>query len=654
MPHVIIISAVTALVYILGKELNWDQYNYHLYLPHAFLNDRLGVDWLAASTNTYLNPLPYLPFYWMTMADWDSFAVAGSLGAFHALNISAIWVLAHRFLLADHPNRLRFSVVATILAGITPVYIALVGGSFLEASLSVFTLAGLLAACAALGANTLQPSLWFVASGIIFGASMGFKLTGIVFATAMVLALLYAAPGGRKIRATVIFVSGLVVGYLITNGWLAWHLLSEFRNPVFPFFNGVFQSADFLPVNLSHDRFRWNSVSELAQLPFSMAIPLSWVYVEPKVPDIRPAALVVTGLMLVVLLFITRIRGGPTSTQSPASRLTVAFVVAAIPFWLATSANARYGLPIMLLLGPLLVMVVTNLVKHAEAATYVLITVIAWQLVQQSFAGSPRWDSADWTSTWYVADVPKELKTEPYAYVSLGETHSNSFIAPFLHPESVYTSLAGNTFTVSPELPSSQRHHRFLRDNANRLRTSFAIRNTSDHITNLDKRHIDDHLAAWNLKADYDDCIFFRINVERADANSDLYDGPGPIDLRDRLNNKYDTRIASCRIVSGPGESDAIRLERARIERVFDRIEASCPLLFSPRGWHLSRTVSGWKRHYLRSDILLGETRGQLSLRRDLFGPFDVPVGSVDAWERGEVPFKCERLKKHWQRSLDE
>lgn len=665
-PHALIISVVVLIVYILGKDLNWDQYNYHLYLPHAFIHDRLSADWLAASTNTYLNPLPYLPFYWMATANWHSFSIAAVLGAFHALNICIIWSLSHRHLFRDSAHRIRYAVIATMLAAMTPVYIALIGASFLEASLSVFSLLALLLACEAIAFRTDSPRMsMLLASGGVLGASMGFKLTGIVFAVSLLVALAIVLPRRHWIRSLTMLCMGIGAGYVLTNGWLAWRLWTEFGNPVFPFFNGQFQSGDFLPVNLSHDRFRWNSISELLLLPFSMTIPLSWVYVEPKVPDIRPAALVLAAVALVVQATYHRLKGKPGSradgpsaivnqSAGMATRLMIAFFITSIPFWLVTSGNARYGLPIMLLCGPVLVVGVTQGVRSAKVATYILLTLAGWQGIQQAFAGSPRWDMADWTPTWYSTEIPARLKNAPFAYVSLGETHSNSFVAPFLHRESTFTSLTGNTFTVSPDLPSSRRHKAFLERHGSQLRTLFAVRNTANYVTNLDRRHLDDSLAPWLLRVDYEDCEYFRINLENPGANSDLYDGPGPIDLRDRLNNKYDTRLVSCRIVPGPGESDAVRAERARITRVFDRVEESCPMLFSPRGWLLSRTVSGWKRHYLRSDILMGETRGKISLRRDLFGPFDVPVGTVQQWERGEVPFKCERLEKHWQKSLDD
>ncbi len=64
-----------------GKDLNWDLLNYHYYAPYQLLAGRLEQDFFAASAQSYLNPLGYLPFYLM---------VAGGLAQRHGLG--ACWL----------------------------------------------------------------------------------------------------------------------------------------------------------------------------------------------------------------------------------------------------------------------------------------------------------------------------------------------------------------------------------------------------------------------------------------------------------------------------------------------------------------------------------------------------------------------------------
>jgi hypothetical protein len=669
-PHLVILLGVLMAVFSVGKDLNWDQYNYHLYLPHAFLNDRFPIDVMTASTNTHLNPLPYLPFYWMAMSNWHSFAVAGVLGAFHGLSVSLIWTLSLTVWFAHLPTKKSLSIFSTILAAIAPIYLALIGASFLEATLSVFTLAGILLACWGVNDLTRQAAAHYIlVAGLVLGSSMGFKLTGIVFATGLGFALLVCIPMRLWVSRIGPYVIGLLAGYALTNGWLMVKLWGEFGNPVFPFFNGYFQSPDFLPVNLSHDRFRWNSFRELLSLPFSMALPLSWVYVEPNLPDSRPGILTIACAALIGRTLFERLRTKfskdksspevyPHSLSSGTGahagiKLTIYFVVATLPFWLITSANSRYGLPLFLLCGPMLVLALSRLIVNTSRLIQFLLVIVFWQTVQLAFVWPPRWDVTEWTPSWYDPQIPQRLLDEPYGYVSLGETHSNSFIVPFLHSHSAFTSIAGATLTIAPEAPSSTRHREFLSKHRTKLRTLYAVRTSSNRIYKWDKRYMDEILAPWALRIDYTDCEFITIKVEKPGLKTDLYKGDGSINLSDRLENVYDTRLVACRIVPGPGESAEVQAERARVSRVFDKIELYCPLLFSPRGWYLSKDATGWKRHYLRSDIVLHASQDQIGLRRDLFGPFDVRLGSLEQWERGQTPFTCKRLTKHWQIAIE-
>src|SRR5438128_289705 len=48
-----------------GTDANWDLKNYHLYNAFAYLADRLTFDVAPAQIQSYHNPLPDLPYYWL-------------------------------------------------------------------------------------------------------------------------------------------------------------------------------------------------------------------------------------------------------------------------------------------------------------------------------------------------------------------------------------------------------------------------------------------------------------------------------------------------------------------------------------------------------------------------------------------------------------
>src|SRR5919108_4183664 len=74
-----------------GKDLNWDLLNYHYYVPFELLAGRLGQDFFAASAQSYLNPLGYLPFYLMVSSGWHSVVVSTLLALVHSLSIGLLY-----------------------------------------------------------------------------------------------------------------------------------------------------------------------------------------------------------------------------------------------------------------------------------------------------------------------------------------------------------------------------------------------------------------------------------------------------------------------------------------------------------------------------------------------------------------------------------
>jgi hypothetical protein len=658
-----ILLAVAVLITLLGKDLNWDQYNYHLYIAHAFVHDRFGMDVMPAATNSYLNPIPYLPFYWMAMADWPSLAIALVIGSFHATGLILIWEICERAIFRHSPHVKLLTAWSVVFAALTPVWMGLVGGTFIEPTTAVLVFAALL--CASLGSaktNLLRANTLVASAGLLLGIATGFKLTGIVFAAGLGFALLFGVERTRVIRTASVYTVGLVVGYGLSNGWLAYRLAMEFGNPVFPFMNGFFKSPDFIAESLTHDRFAFNSISELLALPFNMTLYYPWLYVEKLAPDIRPAVLTILLLVLGALAAGRRLQ---TKIHSPARggnaagernvrtsvhlthevKIVWLFVGFSTFFWLATSANGRYGTPLLLLIGPLLVWTLSRLTDKLRVINYALLLVLSIQIMQQSHAWPPRWDTTDWTPTWYAPQIPDRFRTTPFGYLSVGLTHSNSFIAPFLHPDSAFASISGDTWNFSPYATGSKRFYDFFKRYDGRLRVLFATRRDINYVAPNEYLLLNRPLLAWGLTVDPNDCDFLQVNVENDGAK------PPQIDLEADtpvLANKYDTRLVTCAVRSGTGESTADKATRARLEPIFDKIEAYCPLLFAPRGWQMSYSKFGWKRHYTKSDIVVYADRGQLTLSRFDYGPFRVRMGRLEAWEKGETPFKCERLPKHW------
>lgn len=53
------------LGFVYRFETFWDLLNYHYYNAFAFLHNRLNYDIVLGGENSFFNPLPDLPLYWM-------------------------------------------------------------------------------------------------------------------------------------------------------------------------------------------------------------------------------------------------------------------------------------------------------------------------------------------------------------------------------------------------------------------------------------------------------------------------------------------------------------------------------------------------------------------------------------------------------------
>ena len=107
LPLLAVPAALCAVWTVLaGKDVSWDLLNYHYYLPFELVAGRVSRDFFAASAQSYLNPVGYLPFYLMVAAGWHSVVVSIVLAAAHSLSIALLYLLAWR-LFGHLPPRSR-------------------------------------------------------------------------------------------------------------------------------------------------------------------------------------------------------------------------------------------------------------------------------------------------------------------------------------------------------------------------------------------------------------------------------------------------------------------------------------------------------------------------------------------------------------------
>jgi len=589
-----------------GKDVNWDQLNYHFYLPFELLAGRLGQDFFAASAQSYLNPIGYLPFYLMVSHGWHSVAVAIVLAAAHSLSVGLLYLVAYT-LFAHLPQRDRcmFSCIAAALGAATGVYWMTVGGSFLDPLLAPPMLAGLL-----LLLDDARTARRAALAGALLGAAAALKYSNAIFA----LALLPLAFVQSRRAGFAYVLAGAAAVALFAGPWFAL-LQREFGNPVFPLANAWFRSPDALPINLIGERFALSDPVALLAFPFRMATLDPSVYAENFAPDLRFAALFVTLLGLAAL---AAGRGTPAvGALRGADWRVLAFFAFALVLWLATSANGRYGLVVLLLAGVCLARVVERTLP-ARAARVALAVLLALQLAATFLASPPRWFLAEsWSRHWFPYVVPDRALREPALYLTV-EILPMAVIAPFVHPASSFVNFRGqhSVPSDSPRLAALLERHR-------------------GHVRvlgrELDEKTADLNLRRLGYRVEPSDCFAIPWRPDDGDAISQAANW-----LAGERKSSEPLSMTSCTLRPAPRDPGEVA-EEGRISTIFNRVEKACPKLFRGLSSVTEPFTSGWSRYYAGLDARLEAYAGRLSLNR-YRADVQIDLGLLSDWERAGHP----------------
>lgn len=581
-----------------GKDLNWDLLHYHLYLPYALFGGRFALDYFAAGPQSYLNPLGYVPFYLAVAAGWHSVLVSALFAAAHGLNITFLYLIS-RALGAPRMN----AVLAAAVGAASVVFFATVGTSFLDPLLTVPMLAGvwLLLRAPARGA-------W---AGALIGVAAALKYSNAFFALAA-LALI------RDRRTLVTYVLGGAAAVLVLA--LPWMLVlyREFGNPVFPHLNSIFRSPDFPAISLGAERFAPRDLGEALSFPLRLASPEFMTYAEIAAPDLRFSFLV----LALVGLGIAAAR----RRELPDVRF-IAFFLIATAAWIATSGNGRYGMLVLLLVGPCLARTV-ELAGGVRVARIVLPVVLVAQLAAISMNSHSRWFLAEsWSREWLPFVVPERARREPALYLSM-EAQTMSAVVPFLHPGSSFVNLRGQHSVA----PGWKRVEALLARHGGKARAlGRGLRLQADGLPRPEVvEAYDSTMLRFGFRIDTSDCyaIGWRGEEDALARAANVLAGLG--------SRGGVLSLGSCALVPGERDPRDIAAE-ARMSAVFERIERACPRLFRGHTAITEPLGEEWSRTYAGLEARLQTHAGRVVLA-PFFRPAHYDLGLLADWERAGAP----------------
>lgn len=590
---------------VAGKDMNWDAINYHYYLPLSLFNNRLSQDFFPASVQSYLNPLPFVPFYLMVKAGWASVYIAATLAFIHSINIWLVYSISRKML----PQESTLTIVLAVLLGTASVlFWSQVGSSFSDALISIPILAALALLSDAGREVSRNRTAW---AGLLLGAAIGLKMTSAPFAVAAFMAWLIASRSSFHISSLIVMAASGAAGMLLTGGYWWARVWSEFGNPFFPLFNNIFKSPYFPAQGVLFDRFLPHGMIGFLQVPLKLVLPDAWTYTEAIAPDIR-----VLAVLLVLLFLLVRVLGAKSRSSiklNSATYLAGIFWFVGFSLWQITSGNGRYALPLFLISGPIIVAVLVQL-KSSSFARVAGAALLLIQAGGQYMASESRWTAADWGASWFDVTVAEKLKAEPALYLTM-DTNSWSVLAGSFHPDSAFININGQ-FPLGLDGAAGDRIQSLLSRFDGSIRMLRKIPSDVD-IGNLPQHWIvnrSEVLSRFGLKVDATDCV--------------------TASLRITANER--TVLLSCRLVADAEGLARYRQGWATMEPLFARLEKRCGAQLKPLGAAPISADGIWSRHYMGTENTLIVDGGRVFMKKyHTLNP--VYLGTTAEWASDDV-----------------
>lgn len=432
---------------ILGQDANWDFRNYHWYNAYAFLNDRYDFDLLPSQLPFFYNPVLDVPFY--LLATHVSAPIAGFvLGTVQGLNFVLLFMLCHATLIIPQARQ-KVLVCAGLsfmglLGGGT---IAQIGTTFYDniTSLGLFTSALL----SIHFFTRMQKGPWGSAlllammCGFPAGVMMGCKLPFVVFCVALCgTFLLVTGPLPRRIWMSFGFGLGVLLGLAITLGpWMV-HLWENYQNPLFPYFNNIFQSPLASLSSWRDDKFVPQGFFNKLLFPFIFADASILVGEVPWRDFKVPFLYALLPFCVVVRLMFGRTKNAPDKLSTfVASRYLLWLATLSYFIWMVMFSIYRYAIPLEMM-APLLIVVSMGLLP-IKAQSRGLLTVFVLFLIALTIQPGDWGRRLPWLKKTVQVEIPDLGKTDDLMILMAGfEPYSH--VVPSFPPEIPFVRIQSN------------------------------------------------------------------------------------------------------------------------------------------------------------------------------------------------------------------
>jgi hypothetical protein len=301
-----------------GPACDYDVRNYHLYNAHALLADRWALDLLPAQIQTFHAPaldtlIEILRLALNDRPDWFLFLLAvpyaGCAWLAWRMQIAIISnpietaaPVTGRSLAESPVPRQVLALCGTLAAATGAAALPTLAGPISEAPVD----ACILLACLLCWNGPSDRQL--ATGGFCLGLAVGLKLTAAWVCAGVVLAWLLTDRAPGRLRRLAWLAAAGLAGAALTAGWWWWWQWRRTGNPLFPYFNAVFNSPWLPPMSLADRRFLPRSAWQAVFDPFWWALHPSRAASELAVRDPRLAVVEAVVLGLALCAAVPRLR----------------------------------------------------------------------------------------------------------------------------------------------------------------------------------------------------------------------------------------------------------------------------------------------------------------------------------------------------------
>lgn len=424
----------------LGQDNNWDLRNYHYYNPFAFLTGRLDFDFAPAQLQSYLNPLLDLPFY-LGITYLPPKLLGFLMGGIHGLNIGLVFATAFLLFRTLSPNlRLGLSIVCAALGSYAPIFIGELGASQNDTLISLFALTALYLFLKALAdhdsLSAPEARNRIIIASLIFGMGVGLKLTLLIYAVGIAAAFLIVETSwSGRARVLLLWCGAFLIGFLITNGFWMAKLYHHFQNPLFPFYNQIFQSPWADPVSYGDNRYLAETFLQGLIRPFEIAFDNHYTQTQNMARDSRYAVIYVLLIIFCLYWFAQRFliktdtknssrKSGKTLAFSKPELFLLVFFIVSYFIWQYKFSVIRYT-SVTEQVGPLLiVLLLFKLISNGLLRTGILAAAFVYIFVAMNSVQHERvrWGDEFWNVQLPAISNPQNTlvimaNTRPWGYL---------------------------------------------------------------------------------------------------------------------------------------------------------------------------------------------------------------------------------------------